>query len=186
MGTRSSIGNVKDTSIKIKSFLHKCWHVICGKQCLRVWNDSLTSHHLVEHGFYPSDWYSLATPGEQVADAVIDDIINNVIRGGVRRASIQLFEENEGVLKLVWRKCIRQVEQLCLLYVVANSVEVLFGHNPSYCVFDQSCMSQTGMNIIRQRRLVRFPKARERLLVNKNGLMLCTISICHNFTTLYF
>ena len=69
----------------------------------------------------------------------------------VRRASIQLFESNERVLKLVWRKCTRQVEQLCLLHVVANLVEVLFGHNPSYCVFDQTRMRQTGMDIIKQR-----------------------------------
>ena len=131
---------------------------------------------ILDHGFYPSDWYSLATPGEQVTDTVIDDIVINVLRGGANcdncliqntglqqinqfekgngkimlqpmhcgmrywifgtttfgdnaifdsmgndftdtasRASIQLFEENEGVLKLVWRKCTCQAEQLCFI-----------------------------------------------------------------------
>ena len=150
---------------------------------------------MVDHGFYPSDWYSLATPVERVTDTAIDYIVNNVLRSDanydncliqntglqqinqfekgngkiilqpihcgmrhwilgttafgdkavfdsmgnvftdtVRRASIQLCESNEGVSKLVGRKCTRKAEQLCLLHVVANLVEVLLGYNSSYCV----------------------------------------------------
>ena len=63
-------------------------------------------------------------------DDAIFDGMGNAFTDTIRRASIQLFESNEGVLKLVWR----QVEQLCLLRVVANLVAVLFGYNPSYCV----------------------------------------------------
>ena len=71
-------------------------------------------------------------------DNAIFDSMGNFFTDTVRRASIQLFESNEGAMKLVWRQ------------VVANLVEVLFGYNPSYCVFDQSRMKQTGMDIIKQ------------------------------------
>ena len=55
---------------------------------LELWNTTLTveqQNHLIEHGFFPSDWYTLATTGEQVTDTVIDYIINNILLGDLRK-----------------------------------------------------------------------------------------------------
>ena len=195
---------------------------------IQVWNDTLTSQeqaNLVDNGFYPSDWFALVTPGEEITDSFIDYIINNITRnnydedyliqntalqqinqwqkGGekmilqpihcgighwvlgtekfgdnaifdssgslfndtIRRASAQLFEPEEGDrMTLVWRKCTSQVGLLCALHTVAHMIEILLGYNPSYIKYDQLLMRETGMNIIKQGRMIRFPKLRAPLI----------------------
>ena len=81
---------------------------------------------------------------------------------------LQLFEPNECVLKFVWWKFTRQIEQL--LHVVANLSEILFGYNPSCCVLDQSRMTRSGLDIINQQ-IIQFPRSCGRLILKKIKLM---------------
>ena len=50
------------------------------------------------------------------------DSMGSVVTNHSRRAATQ--EPNEDTLRLVWRKCKRQIEVLCLSHAVANLIKV--------------------------------------------------------------
>ena len=103
IGTRSSINDVSDATINIKLFLHRWWRV------------TTTNQSIFEKGngkilFQQTLWYENA----------IFDSMENVLTDTIRGVSLQLFELNEWLSKLVWRKCERELNNVYCVLLLKN------------------------------------------------------------------